>query len=530
MMKGKLLVTLHAHLPYINHPDHSYFMEENWLFEAITETYIPLLMAFNRLIKDDIPFGVTMSLTPPLLEMLSSQTLQNKYRRHLISLVDLAKKEVEITKKEERLKHKCALKYLEDLQRTLNFFESCNGNLITEFKKVESTGTLELITCNATHGFLPLMKVNSQAVHAQIAMGTKAFEERVQEHPKGMWLAECGYYPGLDKELADQNIDFFFVDSHALWYADIPPKYDVYRPVITPNNVFVFARDPESSEQVWSAQFGYPGDPNYREFYRDVGFDRPLDYIKPYIDPAGNRINTGIKYYRVTGNVPLGAKELYDPDKALEIAKRHAKDFSQKKAEQSQRLMNAMEIEPVITAPFDAELYGHWWYEGPTFLEFLFREIANSNTVESSTPHKIISKMDSAQVITPAMSTWGANGYNETWLNGTNDWIYPHIHEAETRMVELATQYKDATDPLYIRALNMCARELMLAESSDWAFIMTTGTTVEYAVNRTKTHLSRFLELYDAIKGHNISERVLELYEWIDPIFPYMDYKVYSLK
>ena len=527
-MSGKLIMVLHAHLPYVNHPNYSYFMEENWLFEAITETYIPLLMAFNRLIADEIPFGITMSITPPLFEMLSNRTLKDKYRRYLKSLVELAEKEVDLTVHEEPLKHKCALKYLNDFQNTLSFFDDCKGDLISEFKKLENTGALELITCNATHGFLPLMRGNPKAVHAQIAMGVKAFEERFKEHPKGMWLAECGYYPNLDKELADQNVDFFFVDSHAFWYANVPPKYDVYRPIITPNKIFAFARDPESSEQVWSAQYGYPGDPNYREFYRDVGFDRPFEYIKDYVDPAGNRINTGIKYYRVTGEVALGDKELYDPDKAIEIAKRHAVDFAKKKSFQVGRLTDMMGIDPIIVAPFDAELYGHWWYEGPQFLEFLFRELSKINNVEPTVPSKIIESMENVQVATPAMSTWGANGYNETWLNGRNDWIYPHLQEAESRMIELATEYRNSTDPLYIRTLNMCARELMLAESSDWAFIMTTGTTVEYAVNRTKPHLSRFLELYDAIKVHNIKEKVLELYEWLDPIFPYIDYRVYS--
>ncbi len=527
-MKGKILVMLHAHLPYVNHPDYPYFMEENWLFEAITETYIPLLRVFKRLLADGVPFGVTMSLTPPLLEMLSNQTLQNKYRRHLEMLIELSEREISLTKGENALKHKNALRYKGEFIETLNFFNSYGGNLVEAFKEVESTGSLELVTCNATHGFLPNMQNTPQAVHAQIEIGVKAFKERMGKRSSGIWLAECGYYPGLDKELADQKVDFFFADSHALWYADVPPRYDVYRPVMTPDGVYVFARDPESSEQVWSAQYGYPGDWNYREFYRDVGFDRPFDYIRPYIDPAGNRLNTGIKYHKITGNVSLGEKQFYDPDAGIETAARHAKDFALKKEEQVLRLYETMKIEPVIVAPFDAELYGHWWYEGPTFLEFLFREIAKSNSLESSTPNLVIESLDSVQVVTPAMSTWGANGYSETWLNGSNDWIYRHLHEAEERMVKLATEYKNATDPLYIRTLNMCARELMLAESSDWAFIMTTGTTVEYAVNRTKTHLSRFLELCDSIKGHNISESILELYEWLDPIFPYMDYRVYS--
>ncbi|BBJ27859.1 glycoside hydrolase family 57 protein [Athalassotoga saccharophila] len=526
-MKGKIILMLHAHLPYVNHPDHPYFLEENWLFEAITETYIPLLMAFERLRDENVPFGITVSVSPPLIEMMADRTLMDKYKRHLQSLIELAKKEVSLTKNEEPLKHKMALKYLEDFESYLSFFERY-GNLINAFKESAKDGNVQLITCNATHGFLPLMKVNPRAVHAQIAIGVKAFEERFKMHPNGMWLAESGYYPGLDNELADQNLKFFFVDSHALWYADIPPHYDVYRPVMTPSGVFVFARDPESSEQIWSAQLGYPGDWNYREFYRDIGFDRPFDYVRPYIDPSGVRTNTGIKYHKITGNVSLGDKELYDPDVGIQIALRHAKDFAQKKALQIKRLKDQMGIDPVIVAPFDAELFGHWWYEGPKFLEFFLKESSGSEIFETSTPDRVINSIDEVQILTPAQSSWGANGYNETWINGSNDWIYPHLHEAESRMTELANEYYHTSDPLYIRALNMCARELLLAESSDWAFIMTTGTSVEYAVNRTNTHLSRFLEIYDAIKSHNIDERSIELYEWLDPIFPYVDYRVYA--
>jgi len=527
-LKGKILLMLHAHLPYVNHPDHPYFLEENWLFEAITETYIPLLMAFKRLEKDAVPFGITISLSPPLIEMLAERTLVNKYRRHLESLIELAKREADLTKKEEPLKHEMALKYLNDFKEELAFFDGYNGNLLGAFKDAQKSGNVQLITCNATHGFLPAMKVNPKAVHAQIAIGVKAFETRMGDHPRGMWLAESGYYPELDKELAMQDLNFFFVDSHGLWYADVPPHYDVYRPVMTPSGVFVFARDPESSEQIWSAQFGYPGDWNYREFYRDVGFDRPFDYIRPYVDPSGVRTNTGIKYYRITGNVPLGDKALYDPQNGLQTALNHAKDFVQKKASQVNRLKEQMGIEPVVVAPFDAELFGHWWYEGPNFLEFFLRESAKSDIFESSIPDRALASLDDVQILTPAKSSWGANGYNETWINGSNDWIYPHLHEAEERMSELAIQYLNTSDSLYIRALNMCARELLLAESSDWAFIMTTGTSVEYAVNRTNTHLSRFLEIYDAIKSHNIDERAIELYEWLDPIFPYIDYRVYA--
>lgn len=530
MPRGQIMLVLHAHLPYVHHPEYTFFLEEQWLFEAITETYIPILRMFRNLEKDKVPAKLTMSITPPLMEMLANTDLQYKYEKRLEKLIELSKKEVQRTERENPTKHKMAQYYLSEFEDTLYIFKDVyQRNILNGFKEYMSKGYIDIITCNATHGYLPFMEQYPQAIRAQLEQAVKTYERHMGVKPRGIWLAECAYFPGLDKYLAEYSLEYFFVDSHGLWYADERPKYGVYRPVITPNNVFAFARDPESSEQVWSAQIGYPGDSRYREFYRDIGFDREYDYIRPYIDPSGVRTNTGIKYHKITSKeTPLDGKDFYDVDDANGVAHEHARDFLRKKESQVEYLLNIFEgLEPIVVAPFDAELFGHWWYEGPLFLEYFMREAANSQKLRVVRACDVADWIEKVQILTPAASSWGANGYNEVWLNGTNDWIYLHLHEIVERMTDMAKRYVEEKDPLKVRVLNQMVRELLLAQSSDWAFIMTTRTSVDYAVNRTKTHIKRFLDLYDMLNSGNIDVGELQRLEYVDDIFPDADYKMY---
>ena len=171
-----------------------------------------------------------------------------------------------------------------------------------------------------------------------------------------------------------------------------------------------FGRDMESSEQVWSAQEGYPGDKHYRDFYRDIGFDLPLEYIKPYIHPEGHRVYTGIKYHAITHN-QLHDKWVYDPDIARGKAGLHASHFRGNREKQAQRLRPHMDRPPIIVSPYDAELYGHWWYEGPIFLGDVFRQLHfDQNAIETITPGDYLDRHDTNQVATPCASSWGVQG------------------------------------------------------------------------------------------------------------------------
>jgi len=527
MKNGFLSIILHAHLPYVRHPEHESFFEENWLFEAITECYIPLINVLDRLEKDKVSYRLTLSLSPPLISMLRDELLQARYLKYLHQSLELAEKEIIRNRKQPEFQ-KLARLYRRFYKKTLDIYQNqYECDLLIAFKKHHSSGTLELITCAATHGFLPLLNTSEIAVRNQINIGIETFKTNLGFSPPGFWLPECAYYPGVETFLAEAGIKYFFVDSHGIMNASQLPRNGVYAPLDCGNGVMAFARDPESSKQVWSSQEGYPGDQNYREYYRDIGFDLDFDYIAPYILDGDIRINTGIKYYRITGkDLP---KEIYNPKKAQIKAHKHAQDFINKCQQQITALNISMDRPPIIVAPYDAELFGHWWFEGPQWLEWVLRLSSKSSKyMQTISCSDYLEHQSSHQIATPSASTWGDQGYYSYWLNETNNWIYPLLHKAEEEMEQLASDFRDLTiNSLQKRALNQAARSVLLAQASDWPFIMKSGTTTDYANKRITDHLARFNYLHHSIRTNNIDNRSLTALEIMDNIFPNINFLDY---
>lgn len=522
--KGYWCLQLHAHLPFVRHPNFPDFLEEDWLYEAISETYLPLLSVFENFINDGIDFRITMTITPTLANMLADPLLQSRYYAKLNKLIELSEQEVFRTKSQPEF-HQVALMYEKNFKNCRRIWEKYHGNILTGFKNLQDMGKIEIITCCATHGFLPLM-VNEKAVRAQIRIACQDYKKHFGREPRGIWLAECAYSYGIDKILKEEGLRFFFLEAHGILYATPRPKYGVFAPIYCPSGVAVFSRDMETAHQVWSADSGYPGDPDYREFYRDLAYDLDYDYIKPYLHSDGIRRNIGVKYHRITGKVPLHEKQPYNPQWADNKAKMHAENFVFNRSNQIDYLSGILGREPLVVSMYDAELFGHWWFEGPQFINYLFRAIDKQKLFAPITPVEYLEKYKTNQIATPSPSSWGDKGYYEVWLNPKNDWIYKHLHVIADRMVEIASLNKTASG-LKLRLLNQAARELLLAQSSDWAFIMTTGTMVEYAEKRTKEHIYNFNTLYDQIKNDRIDEGFLSNLEYTNNIFPDIDYTVY---
>lgn len=515
---GYLALVLHAHLPFVRHPEYSDFLEEDWLFEAITETYAPLLIRFEKLRAENVAFRLTMSVTPPLATMLDDRYLQTRYLQYLDRRLDLLEKEIRNNK--GRHLEFVSRHYHEEYSRVRDFvFKRHKGRLLQSFRSLQDSGHLELITCTATHGFLPLMS-NGAALHNQVSSAVKTHEHYFGRKPRGIWLAECGFDPRVDTVLAAEGIEYFFVDSHGILFGDPQPVYGVYAPVITETGVNVFARDPESSKQVWSQKEGYPGDFEYREFYRDLGYDADWDYLKPYMHSDGQRRGLGIKYHRITGNVDLGQKEFYDPVKASNKAAEHAGNFLFNRQAQVRYLNGKTHYPPIIVAPYDAELFGHWWYEGPQFIDMLIRKAHfDQYEIELVSCSDYLDRHSLRQIQKPNPSTWGSEGHNLVWLNGGNAWIYRHQHWAESKFQELLHRFSRAEGDLK-RALTQLRRELLLLQSSDWAFILTTGTTVSYANKRFREHLDRFQKLVRQIEENRLDMNFVKELETLSPIFP----------
>ncbi len=499
-------------------------MEEEWLYEAITETYIPLLQQFEGMEREGLPFKITMSITPPLAEMLADELLQNRYLNHLNRLRELSEKECSRTKDYPPFCYLAAMyrNLFEDCHRT---FMRYDRNLLNGFRKFQKSGHLEIITCCATHGFLPNLRQSPRAVEAQLEIAVTNYQKHFGQEPWGIWLAECGYYRGLDRKIKAAGLRYCFVDTHGIMQALPPSPKGVHAPIQTEAGLFCFGRDHESSKAVWSAEEGYPGDYRYREFYRDIGHDLDVDYIGPYIHPMGIRTNTGIKYYRITGKSL--SKEPYVEQWAKDAVRDHAANFLFNRQLQVRHLSAHMETPPNIVSPYDAELFGHWWFEGPQWLGTVMRKVmTEQDEVALSTPRDYLERHGNIPRSNPGLSSWGAGGYSEVWLNGSNEWIYPHLHHAADCMHEIAKM--DSAGDLFDRARKQMARELLLAQASDWAFIMKTGTTVEYAVKRTRVHIHNVLELYRQIKSHSIDAGFLTNLEHTDTIFQEIDFKAYA--
>ena len=539
--KGYVSFVLHAHLPFIHHPESDDYLEEEWLFEAISETYIPLLINFQKLEEEKVDFRVTMSMTPPLLNMLDNQLLQEKYIKYLNTHIELAQKEIVRTKgndKENELAHYYFNRYSNDLHL---FQDIYHCNLINGFKHFQDIGVLEIITCGATHGYFPILYVNEKTIRAQIAVGVQTYEKYFGRKPRGIWLPECGYVPESDKYLKEFGIEYIITESHGILYADPTPIYGTFAPIVSPEGIIAFGRDIESSRQVWSSINGYPGDVNYREFYRDIGYDAPYDYIKPYIACNGVRVNSGIKYYLITGK--SCPKDYYYVQWAQDTINKQTGHFFDSRVTQINTLASLTTNPPIILCPYDAELFGHWWYEGPNWLYTLFKKIYyDKSNFSLITPSEYIDKYPMMQISTPCRSSWGANGYSEVWLNQTNDYAHKHLHETGDRMVQLAQKFSNLENEnpetpklkkeraIKIRALNQCARELLLLQSSDWLFIITNGTMVDYAKKRIKDHVGRFTRLYHALMNNEFDKDFITFLEDIeekDCIFPEIDYMIY---
>ncbi|MBK6724968.1 MAG: DUF1957 domain-containing protein [Acidobacteria bacterium] len=541
MPLGYFSLILHAHLPFVRHPEYPEFLEEDWLYEAITEVYLPLIFIFQTLHESGAKPRLAMNVSPPLCEMLADPLLQERYTHHLENLIELAVKEEFRTRSESPEFHDVAKMYVENLISSLNLWnERYKRNLVNAFKELQDEGVIEIITCCATHGFLPLISTH-EARRAQIEIAVINYKKHFGRQPRGIWLAECAYEPGVEDLLKDAGIEYFISDTHAILYGDPRPRYGVHAPVVTPNGTAVFARDVETSQQVWSAEIGYPGNALYREFYRDIGWDAPLDYLKPHLHADGERRHLGLKYHRITGrDVPQNRKEPYIPAMARDKAAENAAHFISERIKQAHLLRETFEGHPpLVVSPYDAELYGHWWFEGPQFIDFFFKKIHYDQTeIQCITPGDFLDSGLPIQVQKPTASSWGENGYYKVWINEGNSWMYPYQHDAERRMTEYANRFAENDDALVgstgedsgvpaDRILNQLARELLLAQSSDWAFQIYQGTTVQYSSRRFQSHIQRFNMLAKMLESGEVDEELLAEIESRDNIFEEINYKIY---
>ncbi len=532
-MSRNCALILHAHVPWVRHPEVNQSLEEDWFHSAVLETYLPLLDVLFRLRDEDVPWKLTLNLSPTLLTMLEDRLMKRRTLAYIDRTIRLCTEEVE-RGDETGFKHQ-AETYLEKLHHLRGlYFGQWKGDIIKALRDLRDSGHLEITASAATHGVLPLLMRTPEAVQAQVRTGIRQYVQSFGRMPRGFCLPECAYAPALSHLLKQEGLEWTMVEEHGLTHSPRADESFPFQPGKTSDGLIIFGRDQSSSSQIWSADEGYPGDECYRDFMRDVGLEAPIENLKDYLGESGQRQFTGLKYFRASSN---GSESLpYDFKLASASVEEHAVHFTSSRGAQLAALEASGIENPIAVCAFDADLFGHWWYEGIEFLEQIFRKTAERGDFQFTTPGSFLAETGQKEmpVASPISSSWGEGGYFETWTTPENNWVYPELQlrtEQIRLMVKMMEENGDAlpkkTSDHRKRCLSQMTRELLLAQTSDWAFLMRNEASRPYAEQRTRQHIANFDEVRTIGTRSDESERLAEL-ESMTPIFPDLPWNMFE--
>ena len=521
-------LVLNAHLPLARefHPgDFSQTVEEGWFFEALSETYLPLLEVFDRLEGDHVPFRLGLSISPLLCQMLDDELLIKKYLAYMDRQIEFGRQEMERTENQGDL-HLLAKRYFDTaLDRRIAFTGRYDGNILKAFHHYQRKGKIEILATAATHAFLPFLCPFPESVQAQIEVGLSCCREFFGLRPQGFWLPDLGWAGELETYLRLYNFGFTIVESHGFLFGKPSPGRGTFYPVKTPLGVFALARDFYAAQDLCRIK----GEGPYRDNSRDAGYELPAADLAAFRARNGARCGTGFKYWKVSSaSLPNVA---YDPVAADAAVKDHARAFLEARCNRLAEAARYMQEVPISLCAANADSFGRFWHEGPRFLEALFRLAAGYRELQFMTPSEYLCKqhMSAVETSVPEYSSWGANGYAETWLASSSDWIYRHLIRATDRMVELAERFPDNTG-LKERALNQAAREILLAQASDWPRLLYKQESTEYARLQVEGALRNFTTIYESLGSNYISTEWLTNLERQHNMFPHINYRVFRRK
>jgi 1,4-alpha-glucan branching enzyme len=533
------VLTLHGHLPYVLH--HGRWPHGSvWLCEAAFDSYLPLIEALQALERDKVPTPVTLGVTPVLANQLAHPSFVSEFEAYMERRLEgAAGAPAHLAASGDAALIPLAKFWQERLTRLLALFRSLDGDLVKALRGFEDRGRIELISSAATHGFLPLF-ARDESIRLQLAVGVAEHKRLFGRVPAGCWLPECAYRPGgpwgpagarpqlyragVDEHLAAAGYRYFFVDTHlvragpGLDYPDLDAipvagertPYVAYRVASskgTAHDLFALVRDPRASGQVWSKAQGYPGDEWYLEFHKI-------------------RWPDGLRLWRVTGaGVDLGGKQRYDPAAAGNSARNHAEHFASVLRDTAARVQEQQTKRappPVVTAPFDAELFGHWWFEGIDFLAQLYRRLAHDGIRPVTAGAHIKSDAKSRPTIQLTEGSWGKNGDFSMWLNEQTAWTWKRLWALEESYWAVAPTAL-AGGPKPRAVLAQATRSMLLAQASDWQFIISTAEAADYANQRFDEHCGQAEDLVRVLASGKIDDATMQRVEALgaqDSLFP----------
>ncbi|MCL2834988.1 MAG: DUF1957 domain-containing protein [Treponema sp.] len=511
---------LNIHAPFVRHPEQPLCLQEYWFFQTLSETCLPILEVFDRLDSGHIPFRAGISLSPTVCHMLSDELLLNRYIEYVDRRIEFGANRLKTLAEDDETYGSVKYYYNRFLDQRVLFTERYNRDILKVFDYYQRKGRVELLATSATYAYLPFFTAYPEAIQAQMEVTVATNRINFEGYPQGFWLPQMGWSGDLDKWLRSYNFAYTILDTHGLVNANPPAQKGSFYPVKTPSGIIILGTDFYARRDLASIA----GDPVFRNNYHDLGYELPPDQIKAFLGAAGGRASTGFKCQSINGTP-------YNQEAAVITAKEKAGLFIKNRMEYLNAARQYMDAQPLCVCVFDDKFLGSQWYESPLFLESLFRENAELGKLQFMTPAEYIFKMDprTFQTVSPEYSSGGTNGYAETWLDASNDWIYRHTMRALERMIELAERFPDNTG-LKERALNQAAREILLALASDWPAMLYRQENTEYARSQLESALRNFTTIYEALGSNHISTEWLTNLERRHNIFPNINYRVFRRK
>jgi 1,4-alpha-glucan branching enzyme len=551
MSIGSFVFMLHSHLPYYRKAGMWPFGEEN-VYECMAACYIPLLDVVEELYNEGIQAKLTIGITPVLAEQLADEHLNKGFETYLETKIKAVAGDLERFP-DPNIPHSQHLEYLAKYyhdwysQVKDHYINRYNRNLIEAFKKYNDLGCIEVTSSAVTHGFSPLLATET-SLNAQFRLGMETHKKLFGKAPRGCWLPECAYRPGyettdrhgnktyrppIEVAMFNNGFEYFFTESHVIEggvsvgsrrvvgiygnieYIPLPSRpptglttYEAYW--LQGAQVAVMGRNDRAGFQVWSAAHGYPGDGCFREFHKKDD-------------------KSGMNYWRITSpTTDLGQKMLYDPVLASSKIQENSDHYVDLLYHLLNDHKNNTGEEGLVMVSFDTELFGHWWFEGLQWIKAVISKLHNHiPSINRQTASDYLDEHKPSAAVTLPESSWGQGGHFWVWQNHQTEWMWTIIHSAEYRMEDLAEKFKDETDPLKIKALNQVARELVLLQSSDWPFLITTWQARDYATDRFLEHKDNFEKLASMIENNQIDEGFLNYLLDKDNPFDHIDFRVY---
>jgi 1,4-alpha-glucan branching enzyme len=540
---GSVNIVLHSHLPWVL--SHGIWPHgTSWVNEAMAETYIPILIELNKLIDDGFKPKLTIGLTPVLCEMLSHPSFTEGFIGYLDEKIAAAEHDyIDFTKNmpKNNAHIKLTLWWKEFYSMIKDhFLHKYNKDIIGEFAKLQDRGLLDIITCAATHSYVPLLSKET-SINAQFKTAVDNYKKHFGRSPTGVWLPECAYRPGylwknplkegeeferpgIEYFLDKHGLKYFFIDTSLLlggvsqgvyaarfpllkelWkqfatqYKEIPLKFEKspYEPYLVSSNsakgpVGFFTRDEKTGMVVWSGEHGYPGCGEYMDFHK-------------------KHFPGGLRYWKVTGaKIDMGEKMLYWPDDVPSKLDENASHYVNLIKDILREYKAEKGKNGIVTIPYDTELFGHWWFEGVWFLNRVLKWIEQDPEIELTNSREYLENNPPNKTVQIIEGSWGQGSSHWVWLNEWTEWTWERIYECEAKSEEIISKHYKSTDPNLLKILKQMARELLLLQSSDWQFLITTWSARDYAENRVALHYENFSRLNkmatDYAKGVNLLE------------------------